>query len=197
MFRCCSTNSVQQTETEMIESTRTGRLANASLIHSHNSHWNVSDNSNDKASKQHKCRCKTGTPLAGIRDSANDLVLKDLSSKVKATKEEGNITTVTATVHVNRKPFVQQPEVINAYEDTDAIAKEMTCKAKLTETTAGSFDGQEDIAESEQATAGIVQKETRPEMNNMFPKFAAIIEKIEKEQPDKIAAIRKQSVQVE
>ena len=90
-----------------------------------------------------------------MRVSANDLVLKDLSSK--AAKEEGNITTVSATVHVNCKTFAQQPEVINACEGTDAIAKEMSCKVKITETTAG-FDSQEDIAESEQATAGLVKK---------------------------------------
>ena len=67
----------------------------------------------------------------------------------------------------------------------------MSCKTKRTETTA-SHHSQENISESEQATAGLAQKgKRRPEMKDMFPKFAAIIEKIEKEQPDKIAAIRK------
>ena len=34
-------------------------------------------------------------------------------------------------------------------------------------------------------------------MNDLFPIFLAVIEKIEKEQPDMIAAIRKQNIEVE
>ena len=140
---------------------------------------------------------KIAIPVAGMQDSANDLALKDLSSKAKVTKEEGNKTAVTATVHVNFKPFVQEPEVIKGCEGTAAIAKaEMSCKVKKTETTAF-LESQEDIAESDQATPELVQKEARPEMNDLFSVLLAIIEKIEKEQPDKIAAISKQNVQVE
>ena len=90
MFRCRSTNSnnIQQSEREMIEFNRSGRLAIERFVLGHNSHLNVSDNSNDETSEQHKCRCKTANSLVGMRDSANDLALKDLSSKEKATEEE-------------------------------------------------------------------------------------------------------------
>ena len=178
----------------MIEFNRSGRLASERFVLGHNSHLNVSDNSNDETSEQHKCRCKTANSLVGMRDSANDLVLKDLSSKEKATEEERNITTVKAMDHMSCKPFVQQPEVINACESTDAIAKEMTCKPKITEITA-SVENKEDIAE--QPTTGLVQKEAQSEMDDLFPIFLGVIEKIEKEQPDKIVAIRKQNIEVQ
>ena len=89
--------------------------------------------------------------------------------------------------HMSCKPFVQQPEVISACESIDAIAKEMTCKPKITEITA-SVDNKEDIAE--QPSTGLVQKEARSEMDDLFPIFLGMIEKIEK-------VIRKQNIEVQ
>ena len=204
IFKCCSRNDTQQSHIEIIELVELnadGRLPNGSFAHNHKSRWNTSINTSDEASQQNRCRCKAATSFSNVGDnvdSANKSEPNDLFSKTNSLKREPNSIQITAMVHIQPKPNLRQPEVFSDDAGTlsAAITKKISGKATTTETE-GKFKSQEDIEKSGKAVAELDKRKTRQEMNDKFPCLAAIIDKLEKKEPNRLDAVRKQMIAAE
>ena len=149
IFKCYLMNETQQSEIEMIEMVEHNageKLSNGSLAASHKSRWNTPIDTDDGASEQHKCWCKTAIPFNGIRnnmDSADDLELNSLSSKANSSKREHDTMINTATVHMQSRPNLRQPEGVNDggcwLFVCSAMTKKIPCKATTTEIESGRY----------------------------------------------------------
>ena len=180
IFKCWSSNNSQQPEIEMIEIVELNlnrRLTNGSLANRHKSRWNISINTSCEGSEQHKCRCEAAIPWY-VGFWANYSELSDLSSEASSRNKEQNRITVTAIVHMQPKPNLRQPEVLN--EDVNslsaAITKNVPGEAKTTQTA--TF--QEDIEKPREAVAEFEQRITRQEMDDKFPSLAAVMTNLKK-----------------
>ena len=101
-------------------------------------------------------------------------------------------------VHIQPKHNLPQPDILNddANSLSAAITKTIFGEGTTTQTSA-SFKSQKDIEKLGEAVAELEQRKTRQEMNDKFPCLAAIIDKLEKEQPNRLAAIREQMIEAE
>ena len=141
--------------------------------------WNTSIGTGDEATEQHECRCESAIPFSGIRDetySENSLELNDLSSKANSSEMEQNIITVVALVHMEPKPHLRRPEVLNEDALPTAIPS---------------------IEKSGEAAAGLEQRKTQQKKNDKFPCLAAIADSIERKKPNHKATIREQIIEAE